>query len=140
MKTAVAGRICITDYLQYLIKTYQYEKSDTTTQYKDAWLNAVQSTKEHLAVHPYGWPGLTFLTEMDTNGTFTYSADDFVRFQSVRSSLSEANKTQSNFAGGNFLLGGTLLDMPGITQMGVDVTDGAHVLYNRSATGLGPIG
>ena len=93
MKNAFARRICNTHYLQYLIKTYQYEKSDTTTQYKDAWLNAVQSTKEHLAVHPYGWPELTFLTEMDTNGTFTYSADDFVSSRPVTSSLNESNKT-----------------------------------------------
>jgi hypothetical protein len=61
-----------------LIKTYQYEKSDRTIQYKDFWLNAVQSTKEHLALSPYGWDSITMLSTLDTNGALTWSADDFV--------------------------------------------------------------
>jgi hypothetical protein len=38
------------------------------------------------------------------------------------------------------LLGGTLLDMPQVTALGLAVTDGHHVPYNTSTTGLGPIG
>lgn len=61
-----------------MIKTFQYEQSNLTTQYKDFWLTAVQSTREYLALHPYGWDDLTFISELDVSGNLTYSMDDFV--------------------------------------------------------------
>jgi len=112
----------VDSFLEYLIKTYQYQVTATTTQYKDFWLQAAQSTIESIALHPYGFPDLTFLTELDVNGSLTWSADDF-----------------SCFAGGNFLLGSKLLDMPELADLGVAVTDGCHQTYNTTLTGLGPI-
>ncbi|KAK3676043.1 hypothetical protein LTR78_004235 [Recurvomyces mirabilis] len=108
--------------LEYLIKTYQYQQTPTTTQYKDFWLQAVDSTIKYIALHPYGFDDLTFLSELDVNGTIAYTQDDF-----------------SCFAGGNFLLGAKLLDMPELLDLGIAVTDGCHQTYNTTLTGLGPI-
>lgn len=112
----------VDSFLEYLIKTYQYQVTATTTQYKDFWLQAAQSTSEYIALHPYGFPDLTFLSELDVNGSLTYSEDDF-----------------TCFAGGNFLLGAKLLDMPELIDLGLAVTDGCHQTYNTTLTGLGPI-
>jgi mannosyl-oligosaccharide alpha-1,2-mannosidase len=108
--------------LEYMIKTYQYQQTAVTTQYKDFWLQAVQSTIQYIALHPYGFPDLTFLSELDVNGTIAFTQDDF-----------------SCFAGGNFLLGAKLLDMPELIDLGIAVTDGCHQTYNTTLTGLGPI-
>lgn len=112
----------VDSFLEYLIKTYYYQETSTTTQYKDYWLQAVQSTIEYIALHPYGFSDLTFLSELDVNGSITWSEDDF-----------------TCFAGGNFLLGGKLLDRQDIIDLGVAVTDGCHQTYNTTLTGLGPI-
>jgi len=82
----------------------------------------VQSTEEHIALHPYGFPEVTFLSILDTDGAITYSMDDF-----------------ACFAGGNLLLGGKYLDRQDIYDLGVAVTDSCHATYNSTITGLGPI-
>jgi mannosyl-oligosaccharide alpha-1,2-mannosidase len=112
----------VDSFLEYLIKTYQYQVTPTTTQYKDYWLQAAQSAIEFIALQPYGFPDLTFLSELDVNGSLTWSMDDF-----------------TCFAGGNLMLGGKLLDMPDIVDLGIAVTDGCHQTYNTTVTGLGPI-
>lgn len=113
----------VDSFLEYLIKTYQYQQgAGPTTQYKDFWLQAAQSTIGHLALHPYGFPDLTFLSYLDVNGSIALAQDDF-----------------SCFAGGNFLLGAQLLDMPDLIGLGVATTDGCHQTYNQTLTGLGPI-
>jgi mannosyl-oligosaccharide alpha-1,2-mannosidase len=89
---------------------------------RDYWLQAAQSTIEYIALQPYGFPDLTFLSSLDVNGSLEWTQDDF-----------------SCFAGGNFLLGGKLLDMPQLIDLGVAVTDGCHQTYNTTLTGLGPI-
>jgi len=109
--------------LEYLLKIYQYQVTPTTTQYKDFWLTAVQSTVEYIAVHPYHFPDLTFISELDVNGSLQYAEDSF-----------------TCFAGGNFLLGARLLDLPQLLDLGVAVTDGCHWTYNTTVTGLEPIG
>lgn len=112
----------VDSFLEYLIKAYQYKPDATTTQYKDFWLQAVQSTVEYIALHPYGFPDLTFISELDVNGSIEWMMDDY-----------------SCFAGGNFLLGGALLDMPELTTLGIATADGCHQTYNSTLTGLGPI-
>lgn len=42
------------------------------------------------------------------------------------------------FAGGNFLLGGKILNRPDIIQLGLDVVDTCHHTYISTATGIGP--
>lgn len=113
----------VDSFLEYLIKDYQYKKSAATTEYKNFWLQAVQSTIEYIALTPYGFPDLRFISELDVNGSITYSEDSF-----------------TCFCGGNFLLGGTLLDMPEIVALGVAATDSCHQTYNQTLTGLGPTG
>lgn len=112
----------VDSFLEYLIKTYYYKKTPITTQYKDFWLEAVQSTIQYIALEPYGWPDLTFISELDVNGSITWSEDDF-----------------TCFAGGNYFLGGALLGMPEIIELGVKATDSCHQTYNQTLTGLGPI-
>ncbi|KAK3075324.1 hypothetical protein LTR53_001457 [Teratosphaeriaceae sp. CCFEE 6253] len=112
----------VDSFMEYLLKTYQYQVTATTTQYKDFWLQAVQSTIEYIALHPYGFPGLTFISELDVNGTIALTEDDF-----------------TCFAGGNFLLGAKLLNMPELIDLGIATTDGCHQTYNTTLTGLGPL-
>lgn len=42
------------------------------------------------------------------------------------------------FIGGNFILGGQLLDRPDIKKTGLALTDGCHDSYIRTATRIGP--
>ena len=112
----------VDSFLEYLIKIYQYKKTPTTTRYKNFWLTATQSTIEYIALQPYGFPDLTFISQLDVNGSIEYFEDDF-----------------TCFCGGNFLLGGALLDMPQLTALGIAATDSCHQTYNQTLTGLGPI-
>ena len=82
----------VDSFLEYLIKSYQYQVNNVTTQYKDFWLQAAQSTTQYIALHPYDFSNLTFISELDVNGTITDTMDDY-----------------SCFAGGNFLLGSVFL-------------------------------
>ncbi|KAF4625741.1 hypothetical protein G7Y89_g12422 [Cudoniella acicularis] len=112
----------VDSFLEYLIKSYHYQADNITKEYADFWLSAAQSTIEHIAVHPYGFDDLTFLSAMDTNGALTYSMDDY-----------------SCFAGGNFLLGCKVLGIDSLCDLGIAAADGCHQTYNTTATGLGPI-
>ncbi|KAL9090305.1 MAG: hypothetical protein Q9165_005338 [Trypethelium subeluteriae] len=112
----------VDSFLEYLIKSYQYEQTPTTTQYKNFWLQAVQSTVENIALHPYNFPDLTFISQLDVNGTITETMDDY-----------------SCFAGGNLLLGCKFLDMPELCDLGLAAADGCHQTYNTTLTGLGPL-
>ena len=112
----------VDSFLEYLIKTYYYEQTPTTTQYKNFWLQAAQSTSEYIALHPYDFPDLTFISTLDTNGTITDTMDDY-----------------SCFAGGNFLLACKALDMPELCDLGIAAADGCHQTYNTTLTGLGPL-
>ncbi|CAK1357021.1 unnamed protein product [Cercospora beticola] len=112
----------VDSFLEYLIKYYQYAPSNVAQQYKDFWVKATQTTIDNLVIHPRGFNQLSFVSRLSENGTVDNLADDF-----------------SCFAGGNWLLGGALLDDPKITQLGVDWTAGCYHLYNTSTTGLGPL-
>lgn len=112
----------VDSFLEYLIKVYHYKQTNTTTAYKDFWLEAADSTVSYLAVHPYGFSNLTFLSELDDNGTLTDFMDDY-----------------SCFAGGNFLLGCKVLGLDSLCELGVAAADGCHQTYNTTVTGLGPL-
>lgn len=92
-------------------------------EYKDFWVTAVESTQKYLAVHPYGFDGVTWITELDASGVPRYYMDDY-----------------SCFAGGNFLLGGAYLSREDFKEFGLAVTDSCHRLYNTTASGLNPLG
>ncbi|KAJ5574701.1 mannosyl-oligosaccharide alpha-1-2-mannosidase 1B [Penicillium hetheringtonii] len=112
----------VDSFIEYLIKTYIYDPADDMVeQLLDFWLLTVESSKKNIALSPYHHPELTFLSQLDQNGTIMSSMDDY-----------------ACFAGGNLLLGGAYLDRPDILELGVKVTDSCHWLYNTTVTGLGP--
>lgn len=47
-------------------------------QLRDFWLLAVESSQENIALSPYHRPELTFLSQLDQNGTIMWSMDDYV--------------------------------------------------------------
>lgn len=112
----------VDSFLEYLIKTYQYKVTNTTTFYKNFWLEAASSTASYLAVHPYGFSNLTFISTLDDNGTLTDYMDDY-----------------SCFSGGNFLLGCKILGLSSLCDLGIAAADGCHQTYNTTLTGLGPL-
>lgn len=53
-------------YYEYLIKMYLYDP-ETFAEYKDKWVEAVDSSIEYLASHPTSRPDLTFLSYYRNN-------------------------------------------------------------------------
>lgn len=96
----------VDSFLEYLIKAYHYSADNITEEYANFWLAATNSTIEHLALHPFGFPDLTFLSELDANGTLTYTQDDY-----------------SCFAGGNFLLGCKIFGIDALCDLGIAVCE-----------------
>jgi mannosyl-oligosaccharide alpha-1,2-mannosidase len=108
---------------KYLIKTYIYDPTaPLAEEYKDFWVTAVESTVQHLAVHPFGFPDVTWITELSDDGAPTWDMDDY-----------------SCFAGGNFLLGGSYLDRSDFIELGLAFADSCHRLYNTTDSGLNPL-
>lgn len=50
----------------------------------DFWEIAVDSTAEHLALHPHNHPDLTYITQLDPQGNFMWTMDDYVRVEDIR--------------------------------------------------------
>jgi mannosyl-oligosaccharide alpha-1,2-mannosidase len=112
----------VDSFLEYLIKIYHYKADNITTGYANFWLEATNSTVEHIALHPYGFEDLTFLSGLDENGVLTYTMDDY-----------------ACFAGGNFLLGSKIFGSDSLYDLGIAAADGCHQTYNTTITGLGPL-
>lgn len=49
---------------------------------KDFWVLAAQSTVEHIALHPYDRPELTFISQGDVSGNLEWEMDDYVGLNS----------------------------------------------------------
>ncbi|KAJ5679670.1 mannosyl-oligosaccharide alpha-1-2-mannosidase 1B [Penicillium macrosclerotiorum] len=112
----------VDSFIEYLIKTYVYDRGDSMSpNLRDFWVTTAESSIQNIALHPYHRPELTFLSQLDTDGNIMWSMDDY-----------------ACFAGGNLLLGGKYLDRPDITELGMQVTDSCHWLYNTTLTKLGP--
>lgn len=112
----------IDSFYEYLIKTYIYAPTElSTVDYKDYWVGTVDSTIKYLAQHPYEHPELTFISQLDGNGSLAYTMDDY-----------------ACFAGGNLLLGGRYLNDQKTFDFGIAVTDSCHALFNTSEAGLNP--
>jgi mannosyl-oligosaccharide alpha-1,2-mannosidase len=45
---------------------------------KDFWVTAAQSTIEHIALHPYDHPELTYISQGDVSGNLAWQMDDYV--------------------------------------------------------------
>jgi mannosyl-oligosaccharide alpha-1,2-mannosidase len=112
----------VDSFLEYLIKIFHYQADNITQGYADFWLTAAQSTAENIALHPFGFEDLTFISQLDENGVITFTMDDY-----------------SCFSGGNFLLGCKVLGIDSLCDLGIAAADGCHQTYNTTATGLGPL-
>ncbi|KAF4122118.1 mannosyl-oligosaccharide alpha-1,2-mannosidase [Geosmithia morbida] len=106
-------------FFEYLIKMYLYDPDDFSP-YKDRWVAAAESTMEHLASHPRSRNDLTFLA--DYEGQVTISRSTHL----------------ASFAGGNFILGGILLDEQRYIDFGLAVAESYFETYRSTATGIGP--
>ena len=106
-------------FYEYLIKMYVYDSSRFKT-YRDRWILAADSTIKYLASHPASRPDLTFLASFD-NKTFVNSSQHLTCFD-----------------GGNFLLGGQVLDREDYIDFGLALVDGCHDTYISTKTRIGP--
>lgn len=80
-------------FYEYLLKIYMYDTGAFAT-YKDRWIQAADSTIKHLASTPAGHPDITFLGQHDGK----------------IGKLVPISGHMECFAGGNFLLGGFVLN------------------------------
>lgn len=106
-------------YYEYLIKMYVYDPK-RFTHYRDAWIEAADSSIEFLTTHPSTRPDITFLAAYDNK------------------TLIPVGTHLGCFAGGNFLLGGMALDRADYVDFGLQLTKGCHETYIGTATGIGP--
>ena len=95
------------------------------SEYRDRWLLAVDSSICYLASHPSPSPNNTF-----TNLTF------LAEFQNTTLILNSEHLMC--FDGGNFILGGIVLQNTTLVDFGLKLVDSCHQTYNATATGIGP--
>lgn len=107
-------------FYEYLMKMYIYAPS-RFAQSRDRWILAADSTIKHLASHPESRPDLTFLAAFDNSTKFINTSQHL-----------------GCFAGGNFLLGGSVLDRQDYIDFGLKLTDACHGTYAATQTGIGP--
>jgi mannosyl-oligosaccharide alpha-1,2-mannosidase len=95
-------------FYEYLLKVFVYS-ANRFEEYRDRWTTAAHSTMVHLASHPSSRPDLTFLSRfygqnvLHTSGHSTYPYSLLSSESIVILTIVEC------FAGGNFLLGGSVL-------------------------------
>ncbi|KAL2358271.1 putative 1,2-alpha-mannosidase [Cryomyces antarcticus] len=106
-------------FYEYLLKMYVYDSS-RFGHFLDRWILAADSTIAHLTSHPSSRPDLTFVAE--------YSGTNLL-FRSGHLTC---------FDGGNFLLGGSVLNRTDYVDFGLALVNGCHDTYNSTLTGIGP--
>jgi len=108
---------------EMLLKNHVYAPNAAhTTTYLDRWIQAADSTIEHLASHPAHNPDLTFLADFNAStGQLIYQQDH-----------------SGMFAAANFLLGGSVTGKQRFTDFGLALVDTYIKLYRSTATGIGP--
>nr|POE80153.1 mannosyl-oligosaccharide alpha-1,2-mannosidase [Quercus suber] len=106
-------------FYEYLIKMWVYDSS-RFSQYRDRWIAAADSSIAHLASHPSSRPDLTFLAAFD-NTTLVYDSSHLACFD-----------------GGNFILGGLVLNEEKYTNFGLDLVAACEDTYASTLTKIGP--
>jgi mannosyl-oligosaccharide alpha-1,2-mannosidase len=106
-------------FYEYLIKMYVYDPK-RFGQYRDRWIAAADSTIRHLTTHPSTRPDLTYVAGFTGQTTF------------------KSSQHLTCFDGGNFLLGGRVLNRPDYVQYGLSLTAGCYNTYASTVTGIGP--
>lgn len=107
-------------FYEYLIKMYLYDPV-AFSEHKDRWVKAADSTMAHLASNPSTRPDLTFLTSYN-NQTIKAESEHLV-----------------SFAGGNFILGGILLNEDKYIDFGLKLAESYYATY-KTPSGIGPDG
>lgn len=79
----------------------------------NSWITAADSTIEHLASHPSSRPDLTFLAQYDNR------------------TLDKTSGHLACFDGGNFILGGLVLDEQKYIDFGLQLVEGCEDTYNQ---------
>jgi mannosyl-oligosaccharide alpha-1,2-mannosidase len=105
-------------FYEYLLKMYIYSPSHFHRNL-ERWILAADSTIANLTLTPPR-TNLNFLTQ--ASGT----------------NLDHQSGHLQCFAGGNFILGGQVLNITRYIDFGLVLTASCHELYTRTATGLGP--
>ncbi|KAF1832195.1 mannosyl-oligosaccharide 1,2-alpha-mannosidase precursor [Decorospora gaudefroyi] len=106
-------------FYEYLIKMYVYD-DHRYEMLKDRWIMAADSSIKYLASRPVTRQHLTFLARY--NGT----------------ELILESSHLACFHGGNFILGGTVLERQDYVDFGLELVRGCHATYTATATGIGP--
>ncbi|PHH88915.1 hypothetical protein CDD83_6895 [Cordyceps sp. RAO-2017] len=106
-------------FYEYLIKMYQYDP-EAFGEYRDRWVLAADSTMEHLASHPSTRRNLTFLAQ--------YSGQ----------TIDPVSTHLASFAGGNFILGGVVLNQDKYKKFGLELTESYFNNYIQAPAGIGP--
>ncbi|KIW02999.1 uncharacterized protein PV09_05657 [Verruconis gallopava] len=106
-------------FYEYLIKMWVYDRNKYG-EYKDRWTTAADSTIQFLLQHPSSRPDITFVASYDGQ------------------SLVSSSGHLAGFIGGNFLLGGLVLERQDYIDAGLQFTAAWHETYVEDATGIGP--
>ncbi|KAG6041194.1 hypothetical protein E4U41_005684 [Claviceps citrina] len=109
----------VDSFYEYLIKMYLYDPTEFA-QYKDKWVLAADSTIKYLASHPTSRKDLTFLA--------AYNGKNLI----------PSSQHLASFAGGNFILGGVLLNEPKYIDFGLTLADSYYQTYRETASRIGP--
>lgn len=104
---------------EYLIKMFVYDQSRFGN-YRDRWTLAADSTIANLTSHPTTRPDLTYVSEF--NGT----------------ELILESEHLACFDGGNFILGGSVLNRQDYIDYGLQLVDACHNTYDSDLTKIGP--
>ncbi|CAM1502620.1 Fc.00g073960.m01.CDS01 [Cosmosporella sp. VM-42] len=107
-------------FYEYLIKMYVYDPS-AFGEYKDRWVQAADSSIEYLTSHPTSRKDLTFLSSF--NGKQT----------------SPSSSHLACFDGGNFILGGFVLQEQKYIDFGIQLAESCIQTY-VTPSGIGPEG
>ncbi|KAJ4155316.1 hypothetical protein LMH87_000570 [Akanthomyces muscarius] len=107
-------------FYEYLIKMYLFDPK-SFSEHKDRWVKAADSTIAHLASHPSTRSDLTFLKSYSGQNTKAES------------------EHLASFAGGNFILGGILLNEDKYINFGLQLAESYYQTY-KTPSGIGPDG
>jgi mannosyl-oligosaccharide alpha-1,2-mannosidase len=105
-------------FYEYLIKMFAYDQTNYGFN-KERWVTAADSVMEYMVETPPG-TNLNIITR--TNGQ----------------ELRHVSSHLECFAGGNFILGGKILNDTRYVNFGLKVTESCHEMYIRTATRIGP--
>jgi mannosyl-oligosaccharide alpha-1,2-mannosidase len=110
-------------FYEYLIK-YPFLLGNADHHYLTVYRQAMDSTVKHLLKRT-GVGNLTFLADYST-----YRANGTVLIHSHLAC----------FSGGNIAMAGRLMKRPDWVEIGLQLTESCAMTYQRSATGVGPVG